>query len=843
MSTARVVLRLTDVVKAFPGVMALKGVSLEVTEGEVHALVGENGAGKSTLMAVAAGSLLPDRGSVEIGGHVMEQPSPAAAQALGIAVVYQHLSILEDLTVAETMVLAMPPGRRPSLLRAGPWARRQLAVVGAASIDPSTRVSDLSVADRQLVEIAKALALEPKVLVLDEPTESLTPVESALLFDQVRAITAAGTAVVYISHRLPEVQRIADRITVLRDGETRGTVAAASVSEDEILRLIIGRAVDQAFPPKGDLAGESEPLLSVRGLSGPRFHDVDLDVRPGEIVGLAGVEGNGQREFLRALAGLSRASGSVALAGKRVGLGDPGRVQRAGIVHLPGDRHAEGLLLPLSVRENTSLLALASVARGGVVQRRREAEMVAGQIRQLDVRTPGMETPISALSGGNQQKVLFARSLLAEPALLLADEPTRGVDANARLELYQVLRRVAQAGQAVIVVSSDVVELQGLCDRVIVFSRGQAVRTLTGGDISEENITGAAITSDTQRAAHATSRRSRMQQWRRFGAGDYLPTAVLAVLIGALTLYTAQSNDFFLTKINFVGMLLLGSALGFIAIGQLIVLLTGGIDLSVGPLTGLVVVVMSFFAGQGQSDARFVLGILAVIGTALVVGLTNAALVRVVRLAPVIATLATYIVLQGIALLLRETPGGYYRAGVTSTIKTTIGWVPVAFLVVAGMALACEGMLRFTRFGLALRAVGSDAVRAHRLGAHVTITQVSAYVLCSLFTAAGGIMLASQIAIGDPSVGLNYTLTSITAVVLGGASIFGGRGSFIGALFGAVLIQEIVTSTTFLQIGTEWQYYLPGILILAGAGVYSRTRELGPSALAAPETAPTTASK
>jgi ribose transport system ATP-binding protein len=806
--------------------MALKGVGLEVVEGEVHALVGENGAGKSTLMAVAAGSTLPDQGIVEIGGLVMEQPSPATAQALGLAVVYQHLSILEDLTVAETMVFAMPRGRRPSLLRAGPWARRKLAVVGA-DIDPAARVSELSVADRQLVEIAKALALEPKVLVLDEPTESLTPPESAVLFDQVRRITAAGTAVVYISHRLPEVQRIADRITVLRDGETRGTVAAKGVSEAEILRLIIGRSVDQAFPAKALLAPDAEPLLSVSGLSGPRFHDVSLDVRPGEIVGLAGVEGNGQREFLRGLAGLLRTSGTVELAGRRVTLGDPSRAQRAGIIHLPGDRHAEGLLLPLSVRENTSLLALGGVARGGVVQRRREGDVVAAQIQELDVRTPSMETPVSALSGGNQQKVLFARSLLAEPTVLLADEPTRGVDANARLQLYQVLRRAAEAGQAVVVLSSDVVELQGLCDRVLVFSRGQAVRTLEGQDITEENITGAAITSDTQRSAIATSAR-RLLQWRRFGAGDYLPTAVLLVLIAGLTLWTSESNGFFLTKFNFVSMLLLASALGFIALGQLIVMLTGGIDLSVGPLTGLVVVVLSFFAGAGQSDARFWLGVLAVIGTALAVGLTNVALVKIVRLAPVLATLATYIVLQGISLLLRETPGGFYRPGLTSTIKTTIGWVPVAFIIAAALAVACECALRWTRYGLALRAVGSDSTRAHRLGAHVTITQVSAYLLCSLFTAAGGIMLASQVAIGDPSVGLNYTLTSITAVVLGGASIFGGRGSFIGAFCGAVLIQEIVTSTTFLNIGTEWQFYLPGILILAGAGIYSRTRSLQP---------------
>ncbi len=829
MTEARVVLRLTDVVKTFPGVMALKGVGLEVVEGEVHALVGENGAGKSTLMAVAAGSTLPDTGIVEIGGLVMESPSPATAQAMGLAVVYQHLSILEDLTVAETMVFAMPRGRRPSLLRAGPWARRKLAVVGAA-IDPSTRVSELSVADRQLVEIAKALALEPKVLVLDEPTESLTPVESALLFDQVRAITAAGTAVVYISHRLPEVQRIADRITVLRDGETRGTVPAASVSEAEILRLIIGRSVDQAFPPKAELAADSEPLLSVRGLSGPRFHEVDLDVRPGEIVGLAGVEGNGQREFLRALAGLLRSSGTATLAGERVSLRDPGSVQRAGIVHLPGDRHAEGVLLPLSVRENVSLLALGDVSRTGVVQRRREAELVSGQIKQLDVRTPGMETPVAALSGGNQQKVLFARSLLAHPTVLLADEPTRGVDANARLELYQVLRRSAQAGQAVIVVSSDVVELQGLCDRVVVFSRGQAVRTLEGKEITEENITGAAITSDTQRSVERASGRKRLQ-WRRFGAGDYLPTAVLLLLIGGLTLYTSASNDRFLTEFNFVSMLLLASALGFIALGQLIVMLTGGIDLSVGPLAGLVVVIMSYFAGAGQSGSRLFLGFLVVIGVAIAVGLTNAALVRIVRLAPVLATLVTYIVLQGVSLLLRETPGGFYRPGVTSALKTAIGWVPVAFIVLTAVAIVCECLLRWSRYGLALRAIGSDATRAHRLGARVTLTQVSAYVLCSLFSAVGGLMLASQVAVGQAGLGLDYTLTSITAVVLGGASIFGGRGSFIGALCGAVLIQEIVTSTTFLQIGTEWQYYLPGILILAGAGIYSRTRNRQPQAV------------
>ncbi|MDX6512281.1 MAG: ribose transport system permease protein rbsA [Gaiellaceae bacterium] len=824
MSTARVVLRLTDVVKTFPGVVALKGVSFEVAEGEVHALVGENGAGKSTLMSVAAGSTLPDEGTVEIGGRVLEQPSPAAAQELGLAVVYQHLSILEDLTVAENMVFAMPPRLRPSMARAAAWTREKVAAIGA-SIDPAARVNELSIADRQLLEIAKALALESKVLVLDEPTESLTPAESDRLFEQVRAITQTGTAVVYISHRLPEVLGIADRITVLRDGAVRGTMPASEASEDEILRLIIGRSVEHAFPDKDTVNTDAEVLLDVASLSGPRFRDVTVGVRRGEIVGLAGVEGNGQREFLRALAGLLPARGEVRLAGEHVSLGDPGRVLRAGIVHLPGDRHVEGLLLPLSVRENVSLLALPKAARAGFVDRRREQRIVAEQVGRLAVKTPSLETPVASLSGGNQQKVLFARSLLAEPAVLLADEPTRGVDAGARMEIYQVLRGSAEAGKAVVVLSSDVVELQGLCDRVLVFSRGQIVRELEGAEITEENITGAAITSQTRLDALA-ARARRMLRVRRFATGDYLPMIVLAALVAGLGAYTASRNDFFLTKFNLIGMLLLASALALIALGQLIVLLTGGIDLSVGPLTALVVVVLSFFSTQSDSHGRLVLGILAVVGVALVVGLTNGILVRVFKLAPVLATLATYIVIQGVALLLRPQPAGYVRPGVTAALKTSIGPIPAAFIGAAVLAIVCELVLRYTRLGLALRAVGSDETRAHRLGARVNTTHIAAYVLCSLFTAAGGIMLASQVAIGDARVGLNYTLTSITAVVLGGASIFGGRGSFIGAFFGALLIQEIVTSTTFLQIGTQWQYYLPGILILVGAGIYSRARRL-----------------
>ena len=824
--SAAVVLRLRDVVKTFPGVIALKGVSFEVLAGEVHALVGENGAGKSTLMAVAAGSTVPDSGTVEIGGQPLEASSPTGAQALGLGIVYQHLSILEDLTVMENMVFAMPAALRPSMSRAPAWTRGHLVSVGA-EIDPADRVSDLSTANRQLVEIAKALALDAKVLILDEPTESLTRVESERLFENIRSIRDKGTAVVYISHRLPEVKRVADRITVLRDGETRGTFEAAGISEGEILRLIIGRSVDQAFPdkrPEGEHAHDA--LLAVESLSGAGFSDVSLSVRPGEIVGLAGIEGNGQRAFLRTLAGMSSARGEMLVDGGTVKLGRPSRMRSAGVIHLPGDRHREGVMLNLSVRENVSLLALGAASQGGVVRRARERLAVAAQIERLGIKTPSAETSVAALSGGNQQKVLFARALLGAPRVLLADEPTRGVDAGARIDLYQVMREAATEGRAVVVLSSDAIELQGLCDRVLVFSRGQIVRELEGDEINEENITGAAVTSDSEHRGESPTAAARVARLLRFVSGDYLPSVVLAVLIVLVAVLTSADNGRFLSTFEVQNTLLLASVLAFVGLGQLVVLMTGNIDLSVGPLMGLIVVVVSFFWAVGQGTGDLLLGIVMVIATALAVGLVIGLLRQFGRIPSVLASLAAYIVIQGIALQLRPVQGGQLRPDIVGGINTTIGFMPVAFIAAVVITLIAEVVLRRTRAGLQLRAVGSDETRAHRLGARVNLTLILAFVLCSLFAAAAGILLAGQIGIGngDQSVGAPYTLSSITAVVLGGASIFGGRGSFLGALLGALLLTEVVAAVPFLQAALSWNYWIPGIMVLVGAGIFSRAR-------------------
>ncbi|HWV84037.1 MAG TPA: ATP-binding cassette domain-containing protein [Capillimicrobium sp.] len=835
-STDRIELRLTDVHKSFGGVRALKGVSFSVRAGEVHALLGENGAGKSTLMAVAAGSLEPDSGTVEIGGEPLTHTSPSAAQALGLGVVYQHPAIADDITVLENMLLAMPADRRPRFGAAERWAREQLDAVGAR-VDPLRRANDLSAAEHQLVEIAKALALEPRVLILDEPTAALGAAEVEHLFEQVRAIRARGTAVVYISHRIPEVTAISDRVTVLRDGEHMGTFPTAELSEDDILKLIVGRQIDAVFPDKS--AGAGDEVLHVAGLSGEAFDDVSLSVRAGEIVGLAGVVGNGQQELIRALAGLEPHTGAIRVNGRDVRIANPVQARKAGIAFVPADRQREGVFGSLSVRENAAATSLESYARGGMVRPSAERAAVATQSAALAVKAPSPEAGVMTLSGGNQQKVVFARALLSEPDVLLCDEPTQGVDVGARVEIYALIRQLADAGKAVVVCSSDALELEGLCDRVVILSRGSVVAELTGDEITEERITGAAVTASGARrrggeaAADGDAQRpvARAGAIRRLLRSDNVAVPIVGLMIVLLALYTTTQDSAFLGTFNVDNLLLLSTALILVSLGQLIVLLTAGVDLSVGPMMGLGLVVLTSFATDERGTGGFVIGFLLLLLAGLVVGAINGGLVRLARIPPVIATLATFIAIQGVALIINPIPDGLLSGSASETLRSSIGGlIPWAFVIVVVLAIALELGLRRHRIGMALRAVGSSEATAHRIGVRVGWTIFGAYVACALFAALAAVMLAVQIGTGDATAGQAYTLQSIAAVVVGGASIFGGRGSFLGALLGALLLTEVINALPFLQLGNAWQFWVPGGVVLIAAALFARAEKANRSA-------------
>jgi len=826
-------LELSGIWKRFPGVVALRDVDFAVRAGEVHALLGENGAGKSTLMGVAGGEIVPDEGTISFAGEAVDGLTPDLAQRRGLAIVHQHPALLPDLTVAENMALAVPGG---AVQGRGPgWMREELDRVGCTA-KLHTRVEELSVAQRALLELAKALALEPRVLILDEPTAALGANMVERVFAAVREAAARDAAVIYISHRLLEVRRIADRVTVMRDGAIQATNELGALSDEDLLALIVGRSVSSTFPPKRGRESQGAPVLAVRGLSGDEFHDVDLTVARSEIVGLAGIAGNGQSGFVRALAGLEPATGEAWLGDVALRSGRPDAARAAGVAYLPADRHNQGLLMRLSVRENASLSALGQYASHGLLNRRREAEAVTLQRDALDIRTSSIETEVSTLSGGNQQKVVLARALLAHPRLVLAEEPTQGVDAGAHIEIYRILRQIADEGVPVLVLSSDSRELEGLCDRVVVFSRGSIIGELDGAEVTEESIGRTIVTATSHRrqeegleaaVANTRAREPLAARLRTFAKGDYAPSVILAAVIVALALYTWSDNSRFLDPFNLTSLMTLVAGLAFIAFGQLIAIMTAGIDLSVGPLAGLLVVIASFFVLEERGLGATFAGLALMLGVAILVGLINGSFIRYARFTPVAATLATYIGLQGVSLMLRSEQGGFIRSDVVDTVNLTLGTVPVAFLLAVGLAIGLEVCLRRTTWGLRLRGVGSEERSAHRLGVRVDREIVLAYVVCSALTFLGAILLMAQLGVGDPTQGITFTLSSVTAVVLGGASLFGGRGSFVGALLGATLITEIVNATTFLELSQAWQFWFLGILTLVAAAMYTVARRAG----------------
>jgi ribose transport system ATP-binding protein len=494
-SDGRVVLELTGVSRQFGAVRALTDVDFDCRAGEVHALVGENGSGKSTLLGIASGFVEPDRGSVRIDGQPLRTDSPALARKLGLAMAYQDGSAILAEPVKNNLYLAAPPERRPPYWRRKKWARQLLLQFDLdIELFPDVPVGFLTFAERQLFEVAKALVTEPKVLLLDEPTTALGPHEVEALHRTVVACRRQGMGVVYVSHRLPEVLDIADRVTVLRDGRNVGTFDAREVSEPELVSLIVGRPFEAAFPVASPRYQRREEVLVVDGLQGQTFGPVSFTLETGEIVGVAGAEGNGQQQLFDTLAGRTPPkAGRVDCRGKDLALISTHGTVESGIMLLPGDRKREALMTVLGVRANATIQSLRRFAAAGVLRRRLERRTVAELVHRLSIRTPSLEQPVEFLSGGNQQKVSVSRTFLREPAVILAYEPTQGVDVGSRFDIYQALRMKADEGAAVLVKSSDPLELAGLCDRVLVMSRGQITEEIPGDELDEHRIVEAIV--------------------------------------------------------------------------------------------------------------------------------------------------------------------------------------------------------------------------------------------------------------------------------------------------------------------------------------------------------------
>ena len=484
-------LRMRGIVKEFPGVRALDGVDLDVQAGEVHCLLGQNGAGKSTLIKVLAGAHRPDAGEIVWRGEPVALPSPHAADAVGIATIYQELDLVPGLTVAENIVLGHEHARfgfsRQS--DAERLARGLLDRLGHPEISPRRELGRLSAAGQQIVSMARALSRDARLIVMDEPSAVLDPEEVRGLFDVIRGLRADGVAVVYISHRLEEIREIGDRVTVLKDGRTVAqNLPARSTPTSEVIRLMTGRAIEYVFPPRD--GGIGDVVLDVQGLSRPReFEDVTFSVRAGEVVGIAGLVGSGRSEVLETVFGARPATrGTVQVDGRRLPGGSVPAAVRAGMGLCPEERKSQGLLMAEPVYRNVSLAALSRFARASFVRERAEIAAAREVVEQLDVRPGDPKRPVRTLSGGNQQKVVLARWLLRGCRVLLLDEPTRGVDVGARTEIYQLIHRLAADGVAVVLVSSEVPEVLGLSHRVLVLREGRVVHESPAAELDESKV-------------------------------------------------------------------------------------------------------------------------------------------------------------------------------------------------------------------------------------------------------------------------------------------------------------------------------------------------------------------
>jgi rhamnose transport system ATP-binding protein len=493
-ATAGPTLELRHIRKSFGGVVALQDASMALQAGKVHGLVGENGAGKSTLIKVLAGVYRPDSGEIVISGNLVTFADPSEARDTGVAVIYQEPTLFPDLSIAENVYMTRHPidGIRRIQWRALHKDVAKLLERVGLNLDPNERVRGLSVADQQLVEVAKALSLNARVMVMDEPTASLTPSEVERLFGIVRRLREEDVAIVFIGHRLEEIFDVSDQITILRDGYSVGTFGASALTPDQVITHMVGRPLDVLYAKEQTEIGP--PLLKIERLHRETvFSDVSFEVHQGEIVGLAGLVGAGRTEVARAIFGIDKLDGgAVTLAGKRVHFDSPRAAVRAGLAYVPEDRQAQGLVLPLPISQNITLPLLREMARVSVLQPARERSVAEEYTKRLRIRARSVRQPASDLSGGNQQKVVISKWLATKPRVLILDEPTRGIDVGAKVEVHRLMGELAATGLAILMISSELPEVLAMSDRILVMREGRLVAEMKGSTATQESVMSAA---------------------------------------------------------------------------------------------------------------------------------------------------------------------------------------------------------------------------------------------------------------------------------------------------------------------------------------------------------------
>ncbi|HVP19493.1 MAG TPA: ATP-binding cassette domain-containing protein [Spirochaetia bacterium] len=804
------ILEIREISKAFPGVQALREVSVSVARGEVHAFVGENGAGKSTLMKILAGAVAPDHGSVSVGGVEIDRYDPETARRMGIAIIYQEFTLIPHLSVAQNICLGQEPGGGGWIDRAKvlETARRWLREL-EADVPANAEAGGLSVASRQLVEIAKALSLDATVLIMDEPTSALSVRERERLFSLIEKLRGRGITILYVSHSLEEIFRLADRVTVLKDGELVCTRAVRETTAAELITGMVGRKLDRVFPPRGQGAGEV--ILEVRDFrSEPEVEGVSFTLRRGEILGLYGLVGAGRTELCKALFGARPVTGDVRLAGERARFATPREAVRRGMALLTEDRKEEGLILGLSVRKNMSLPSLRDRQILGVIRgdvERRETDAMAGK---LQIKASSTEQEVVSLSGGNQQKVVIGKWLLSRPRVLLCDEPTRGVDIGAKMEIYHRLRELADQGLGIIMVSSELPEVLGMCDRLLVMRSGRISAEMAATEATEEKVMAAAVGGRNARVEGDRSVRGLRILSARTDFIVYA-TFVLLFLAGSI------SSPAFLDPYNLTSNLRAAAALGIVTIGQAMVMISGGVDLSVSSTITLTTILSA--AMMGGRNGMMLPAIAACLGIGLAMGFLNGLAVVKLRIPPFIATLGVLSIGRGIVLIITHGPIGAIAPGFRLFSRGSVGPVPSALLIILVVFAVAVLVMNRTTWGRYLFAMGGSREVCRLAGIRVSRIEFFSYLVSGLCAAVAGLYLSSRMGVGDPSVGPGFELDSIIAVLIGGIPFGGGRGNILGVIAGVLVITVLSSLLNMWNLETSYHQIARAVILLAAISI------------------------
>lgn len=840
-------LEINQIVKIFGGTVALRDVSLEVQPGEFHALLGENGAGKSTLVKIVGGVYTPDRGNLCWEGQKITTFSPSHARRLGIGIVHQDSALLPDLSVAANFGL----GREPvSSLGWIVWdavraSLKEQAARFQVEVTPDTPVRNLSVGLRKLLDIMRVLQDAQKLIVLDEPTAAFTVEDTKRLMEILWEIKKVGTSIIYVTHRLHEIESIVDWVTVLKDGANVGTLTPQEATPERIVSLMVGRQIGDLYPsPPAE--SPIHPLLQIKDFHrGRAFHDVNLEVNSGEIVALVGLAGHGAFETAHSVYGDPPADrGEIIFRAKLVEINGPGIALQEGIGLVTEDR-AENVLRVLSVRENLSLAALKHWSFLGWINTLLERTNVAKLVESLNIKARRIGVPAESLSGGNQQKVVLGRWLAAETQLLVLVDPTAGVDVGARAEIYKLLRKLADEGKSILIATSDMSEALGLADRIYAFYKGTVAGVFPRQDRHESQvlaaITGHSVTGtasdkafEDQAAAKDSMDRSiekpkrnvndtslassrhmagKTKRSNRLMTRDAVPVLITLAIFALAMLFVPNFSG----SGNLRNVLVQSVPLLLTAVGQTLVIITAGIDLSVGETVTLSTILASSL--MGLENVGIPLGIIACLLAGSLIGAVNALMIGRLNLPPFLATLATMFCLQGLNLYLRPVPGGFVPLEFRSIAIARLGPIPIVPVIVVLLLGAIAFHFSRARFGLQAHAVGADETRARLSGVSISRVKLSVYVFSSVLASIAGLFLAARTGSGDPQIGSTYMFDSITATVLGGASLLGGLGTLWGALASGLILAMLANILNLLGVVTYWQWIIRGaILVLAVAG-------------------------